>query len=808
MHSHRVGKRLRLCVTLLTEIPAAAATNPQLLECISSWLREIPVSDVVKSPLLEVIFNALNTEDSFDAAVDCLCTIFKETNDVEEYLPSIEILLPKVIAQKHRILAAAKDEDLEALKGITRLFSEAGEAWVILIAREATHFRPLVEAILECAARDQDRDAIGLTFNFWYELKQLLVVERFIEARMLYMDVYSKLVDILMKQLEFPTPEDPTSLDLFDGDREQEEKFREFRHYMGDCLKDCCEVMGVTECLTKVLDAMKLWMAKHGSQATATSVPHWQELEAPLFAMRAMGKMVDRDEDIILPQIMPILVQIPAHEKLRFATIMVLGRYTEWTSNHPESLAPQFQYIIKSFDTDSKEIIRAAAMAMKFFCTDCKHLLTNQVEELQSFYNQTLDVLPSVSQEELTEGVATVVAVQPPSQIFRLMSLYCDPLMGRIVEKARNAKDQDGQLAVAGKLCVVKFSGRTLIFLDAVQLLTIFIQWVIPRVDPGQPDPAVQYCEKIFPILSEIIDTFIKSAPICERICRCWRNMIISYRTAMEPLLPAMADKLASGFEASKQGCFLWVTAAILREFSEDREHVTPGTTDAIYKFFEAQSRTTLRIMSSLEAKELPDIIEDFFRLLTDALLYYSQKLIPSDLFTPILQAAISAMALEQREPLTACLHYIRDVIAFGTDNPPSSTGSPNPASNKQIVGQVLLTNGEELVNRVMAGMMITFPRDCFADGSGVLLELIELMPQQAVVWVAKTVSMLPEGTITPVESKRLIDGISARLSEGQNGVRNIRSLLQDFTNSYRRRYIAPRDGLGRLEATRFRFSG
>lgn len=29
-----------------------------------------------------------------------------------------------------------------------------------------------------------------------------------------------------------------------------------------------------------------------------------------------------------------------------------------------------------------------------------------------------------------------------------------------------------------------------------------------------------------------------------------------------------------------------------------------------------------------------------------------------------------------------------------------------------------------------------------------------------------------------------------------------------DFTNSYRRRNVAPREGLGRLEATRFRFSG
>lgn len=343
---------------------------------------------------------------------------------------------------------------------------------------------------------------------------------------------------------------------------------------------------------------------------------------------------------------------------------------------------------------------------------------------------------------------------------------------------------------------------------DAVQLLTIFIQWVIPRVEPGQVNPAVEYCKKIFPLLEQVLQTFIKCVPICERVCRCWRNMVISYRTAMEPLLPELANKLALGFEQSKQGCFLWVTAAILREFSEDRDNVSAATTDAIYTFFEAQSRITLRMMSSLEPRELPDIIEDFFRLLTDAILYYPYRLIPSELFAPILQAAVSALALEQTEPLTATLHYIRDVVAFGGTNPPCSTGRDNPPEIQALVRQHLAANGEQLVNRVMAGMMITFPRDCFADGSGVLLELIELVPEDAIVWVAATIRMLPAGTVSEVETQRLMDGIAARLSDGQGGLRSIRSLLQDFTNSYRRRHVAPRDGLGRLEATRFRFTG
>ena len=188
--------------------------------------------------------------------------------------------------------------------------------------------------------------------------------------------------------------------------------------------------------------------------------------------------------------------------------------------------------------------------------------------------------------------------------------------------------------------------------------------------------------------------------------------------------------------------------------------------------------------------------------------LYYPHKLIASDLFTPIFQAVIAALALEQRDPLTASLHYIRDVIGYGGNNPPSSSNSPNPMEIQRAVQELLLANGESLVKSIMTGMMITFPNDCFSDGSGALLGLFELMPHQTTTWVNTTVRLLPHGTVSPAEIEKLMKNIGGQVSHGQDGLRKIRSLLQDFTNSYRRRYVAPRDGLGNLEATRFRFSG
>jgi transportin-3 len=339
-------------------------------------------------------------------------------------------------------------------------------------------------------------------------------------------------------------------------------------------------------------------------------------------------------------------------------------------------------------------------------------------------------------------------------------------------------------------------------------LIIYFVETVTPYVEPGEENPAVKYCQEIFPVLAKILETFIDFYEICERICRTWRCMIISYRTAMAPLLPEMANKLASGFTTSKMGCFLWVTSSILSEFSGDREHVDAQTTHAIYAFFEAQATAMLRMMNNLPPKDLPDVIDDFYYLLIDTLHFYTQDLTQSELFAPIFQAAIASLALEQRDPLCRTLHYIRDVIDYGGSNPPRIAQGPNSSDVQQAVQQVLLTNGPDLVKAIMAGMMITFPDDCFTDGSGALLNLFELLPQQTTNWVDGSIKMLPPGTISDAEIDRLMNAIRQQLSLGPDGVRKVRSLLQDFTNNYRRRYVAPRDGLGGLEATRFRFTG
>ncbi|RMJ24653.1 hypothetical protein PHISP_04458 [Aspergillus sp. HF37] len=774
----------------------SASTNPRLLDCITSWMREIPASKIVESPLMDVILRALDNDASFEAAVDSMCTLYRDTREVDDALPIIQSLYPRIMSLRPKIAETAEAEDSETFKGVTRLFAEAGEAWVVLMARVPSEFRGLLEAVLECCVRDWERDAVSLTFIFWYELKQYVTLERFSDARAAFSDAFSKLVDIMVKHLEYPRLEEGET-DLFGGDREQEEKFRHFRHSMGDVLKDCCSVVGVTECLSKTYQLIQQWVTKYASQATHEHVPHWQELEAPLFSLRAMGRMVDPEESTVLSQAIPLIVQIPDQEKIRFQAIMALARYTEWTAQHPETLEAQLNYVISGFQHKSPEVVQAAALAFKFLGTDCQKLLGGHIAQLHSFYESVIDKLGPSSQEEVTEGVAAVVAVQPLDKVYETMKMFCDPIMARIMNLANNAKDDEGQRAVA----------------DHLQLITIFIQVVCPYAGPNQENPAVKYCGEILPIMNTIAMNFTSSTAILEHVCRCWRSMIISYRIAMIPLLPTLAQNIASGFEASREGCFLWATDAVVREFSEGGEYVDRSTSGAVFQFYEQQAVAFLRILNDLPPEQLPDVIEDFFRLSSDAVRFYPKECVTSSLAVPIFSAALSSLTLQQLAPLLATLHYYRDLFSFAFDKPavsgftsPEGEVYTNPPEIQQAVQQLVASQGEALAQRVLAGMMFTFPEDCFADASGVMMSMFQLMPQESGRWLQSTLQMLPPGTMKPGETERLLNGISDKVQSGET--RKIRVLLQDFTNSYRRRNVAPRDGLGRLEATRFRFSG
>lgn len=327
----------------------------QIFNCLSSWLAagEITAASVAKTPLLAFAFQALASEDLFDAAVTAICDIIHETQEIEDNMNVIELIVPRVIELKPKLVEYS--DDPEKIRGLARIFAEAGETYRGLLLHHTEAFYPLVEAIGECAAYN-DLDIVPITFPFWMRLAQSIGKRPSVSP--LLIEAYRSLMTVVIRHLHFPP-------DMSTISGQDAENFRSFRHIMGDTLKDCCFVLGTDVCLLAAYEMISSAMAR-GINVS------WQEIEAPLFSMRSMGAELDPNDTQAVPKIMDLIPTLPTHPRIRYASLLIISRYTEWINQHPSYIPYQLQYISAGFEDTDTEVIAAAGQALKYLCQDCK----------------------------------------------------------------------------------------------------------------------------------------------------------------------------------------------------------------------------------------------------------------------------------------------------------------------------------------------------------------------------------------------------------------------------------------------------
>ncbi|KAK9450139.1 armadillo-type protein [Limtongia smithiae] len=775
---------MNLLIAYVESASTPKSSHALIFECLNSWLREVPLQMVINSALLNLVFQALASDDLFDSATDCVCSMIRETRDVDETLPSISILYAKIMQLRPRI-AASKDLP-EDFKNYTRIFAEAGEAWHMLIARMPKDFRGLVEAIAECAAYDDDLEVVQYTFYFWYLLKQMLVLDRYDTAKRELHDVYLSLIDIIIAHLHYPY--DERNGDLFGNDKEAEEKFRAFRHEMGDVLKDCCAVVGASNALRKAYAKVdECYQTQQAGENVA-----WQNFEAPVFSMRAMAREVDLDETHVMPQIMDLLVRLPKHKKILFAVILVLGRYTEWTAKHPEYLQIQLQYITGGFSENDSEIAGAAAQSMMHFCRDCNSQLASYFGQIKGFYEQVAQKISLDSLYDLTDGVAHLVAAQAIENIYASLKSVCDPIVERIYVKANGPVDDSSNKKIA----------------DEMDLLDTFARLVHPPILNGAINPCIQYWMETWPLVDLLLSSRGQSTAISERVCKFLRTLMCSYRNDFYSMLGMVAEKLVAGFEKYHYGCFLWASGIAVREYGN--EYSDKNIQEAVWEFAYRQCITTFTYMSSVNLGDIPDVLEDLFRLLSNLVSNYPYKFIPSELCKPSIEAAVAIFGTEQKEPIFTAIDLLHDILSYGFSTPPTSRISFNesgdryydaevvPAEVQSFIRGIVLSEGMNLTKQLFFGLLYTLPRECVSDAAGILLVIFRLgeLPASA-QWVQATLDMLPAEAITAQEKFKYVSAVESAL-QGED-MNRLRRQTMDLVGWYTRRNVTPRSDIKRI---------
>jgi transportin-3 len=327
----------------------------QVFNCLRSWLvsGEINASSIARTPLLACAFEALAADQLFDHAVDVICELIHETQEIDDNMDVIQLIVPRIIGLKPEL--ARNEDDPDKMKGYARIFTEAGETYRMLLLRHTDQFFPILDAIGICSACS-DLDVVPITFPFWMRLAQLIGKKPSVSPRLL--DAYKALLGVIIRHLHFP----PDTEALVG---QEADNFRSFRHVMGDTLKDCCYVVGTETCLLAAYDMITTALGR-GSQVS------WQEIEAPLFSLRSMGAEVDREDDKAVPKIMDLIPSLPAHPRVRYAALLIISRYTEWINAHPTYVPFTLQYVSQGFESPDSDVNAAAGQALKYLCEDCK----------------------------------------------------------------------------------------------------------------------------------------------------------------------------------------------------------------------------------------------------------------------------------------------------------------------------------------------------------------------------------------------------------------------------------------------------
>ncbi|KAH9944146.1 ARM repeat-containing protein [Epithele typhae] len=737
------------------------AVQMQVFNALSSWLAagEIVAMSLLNSPLLPYTFQALASDDLFDSAVTAICDLIHETQEVDDNMPVIEVIVPQVIALKPKLVECK--EDPEKIRGFARIFAEAGEAYRGLLLHHPDTFFPIVEAIGECSAYP-DLDIVPITFNFWMRLAQSIGKKSSVPP--LFLDAYKALMSVIIRHLHFPA--DITSLT-----GQEAENFRSFRHVMGDTLKDCCGVLGTEQCLSAAYELITSGLARPNIS--------WQEIEAPLFAMRSMGAEVDSNDDKAVPKIMDLIPSLPLHPRVRYAALLIISRYTEWINKHPDYIPYQLQYISTGFEDTDQEVNAAAGQALKYLCQDCRRHLVEFLPQLHSFLATMGTKLAQDDKVQVYEAIAYVISAMPMEQAAQSLRTFSLDILGRVHTLA-------SKTAPATKEELVSIA-------HDLENLEVMLG-VVQSFGEQLPTACQNTHQEAWAVFEPFLEKYGGDYPICERTTRVLRAGLTFFGASVLPITPSVLSRMGACFETTGFSSYLWLAGKLVGRFGEEGD---PAIRAAFKDVYERASNKMVALLHEKTPQMIPDVMEDYLHMTLQMVEFAPDVFFPSPAFAVAFRVAMAGLTLVYTDIAYAGIDLIRTVLAHECLAPATQPPPPKFPIYAQAIRPVVEQEGSTVTGYLLSGLVGDFPEESIHMVITIFRVLARLWPQQLLVWLPLATQLLPS-TAAPdaVKAAFLADMTSTIQAGDTDKVKyGITSLHRASRKARDRRRMGPMDG-------------
>jgi transportin-3 len=709
---------------LLTAANGVAPVQAAVFDCLGTILREcnVPLSTLVGNPLVHAPFAALAQPDLFDSAVELICDLLRlsgerlrqldwsggasgggggvDDDDGDDGGPDslgnssggpggaaveragaqalASALLPEVIALKDAFGTDAVDkEDHEVFKAYTRIFAETGEYYARqFVAAGTPEALSLVSVLLHCAAHESV-EVFAVTSNFWAYLAGAIHDDD--ARRAVFAPAYAQLLVVVRGHMRYDPNYEQWS-------REQLSDFDELRRRgMSDALRGCAMVLGAEAALNAACDAI---------EATLTAQAPWTEIEAALFAVRALAREVERREhaavDAVALRALSLVLRLnEQHPKVMYTSLLIIGRYASFLSSEAgrEFLAPVMNTITASLQRP--ETLGAAAVALNNVCQDCAKLLVEARESLLALYQHVaaqggLSLSDAI---EIVEAIARVVRHVEDGDARRAsMQQLCLPLI-RVVE---NPETPSKPFEFAMKLLAAAFKNAAIGRRTPPRSAGSALLVGGGADDAAVADPLFDLFVQLWPLISRVLGERLhddEALNACSKLLRDTARELPAHQVAT--LTPDLFRRLAECFGQRPNAELVHIASSIVHSVDRAATLLEP-LADLLQAAFEC--------MQSVEAMQaFPDIVTENF-LLALALLWSSPlPFAQSQLADAFVGAGVVGLLCENPSVTHAVATFFRELLVVAVP--------PSPNLSARAAATIDMALAQQLSSALMAAL-------------------------------------------------------------------------------------------------------
>eukprot|EP00940_MAST-03C_sp_MAST-3C-sp2_P000824 g824.t1 len=744
-----------------------------VFECLSNWLRftEIPASAMQNNPLLIAPFDAIQNSELFEVAVDTVCEVIRTYADVRKHAGVIRIIIPHVMRLQALYGAAIKRGDEDTARGVARIFTETGEAYLdILLGSENVGQQKVVAMILACAQHPSP-EIVKVTFHFWYVFAEGLDVIRSNELRLRrladYAPTYQKLASLCLKLLELPNDFDRSC----DDDVDTAERFR---GEVGDILCDCCLVLGVKRCGPFLLENLTRRCKDFVALTAQARSRAWRSIEAALCAFTCASKEITRrniasevTDSLIGGNSGALAAALHLHRGLRSssddgalavrnACLGVLERYASWFRRQPQQfLQAAFEESVASLALRGTQA--AASRVFCEICASCGGKVCRDAKMLTAVlhvHRQAVQTpLPKDELLRVTRGLASIVKMLEPKIATEALQQLLRPCKAKLASAAKNSSAAD---------MILLFDTFTEVFAglggvsDAVKM-TVYSE-----------------VESIWTMLGSLASVHGSNGKVAEKLCRFYKHMIRCLGTNLfKRFAHLFCKQTVALFKACRQSPYLYASGIAVESLAQVQDRH-----DMLQHMLAELSRVVLSLLTSLDAiRSNPDVVEDFFDFVVRYVKNCPMLLLKSPCVLHIVRLAASTLDAEHREANRSAIFFLESFLALGVLDKKRGGAAATKTSLAPILlkflGEHDANLGRFVVLHVMRGTAGLLPLDRVDDDDGsltsVLFVLRSLVGQAHFASLVNgTLRRLPESLARAADKSRLLDSMF-----GERGVSN-----------------------------------